>query len=46
MLVVTGGNTPKAITEATHLNLQLLPDYLVWDGPELLEYGFFGNGWE
>lgn len=45
LVVVTGGITPQAITSATHLNLQLLPDYLLWDGDEVLDYGFFDSAW-
>ena len=45
-MVVTAGVTPEALTGATHLNLQLLPDYLVWDGDQVLDYGFSGNAWE
>ena len=46
LLLVTGGVTPEAITGATHFGLQLLPDYLVWDGDQVLDYGFFGNDWQ
>ncbi len=46
LVVVTGGVTPQAIASATHLNLQLLPDYLVWDGDEVLDYGFFDSAWQ
>jgi len=46
LVVVTGGVTPEAITGATHLHLQLLPDYLVWDGDEMLDWGFYDNAWE
>lgn len=46
IVVVTAGVTPEALTGATHLNLQLLPDYLVWDGDQVLDYGFSGNAWE
>ncbi len=43
--VITAGATPEAITDATHLHLQLLPDYLVWDGDRMLDWGFFDNNW-
>lgn len=46
LVVVTGGVTPEAVTGATHLHLQLLPDYLVWDGDQILEWGFFDNAWQ
>ena len=45
LVVVTGGTTPEALTGATHLNLQLLPDYLVWDGDQVLDYGFSDSAW-
>ena len=45
LVVVTGGVTPEALTGATHLHLQLLPDYFVWDGDQVLDYGFFDNAW-
>jgi len=44
-VLVWGGTTPEALTGATHLNLQLLPDYLVWDGEEVLEWGFMDGDW-
>ncbi|HET6427983.1 MAG TPA: prolyl oligopeptidase family serine peptidase [Phycisphaerae bacterium] len=43
--VITAGATPEALTDATHLHLQLLPDYLVWDGERMVDYGFFDNNW-
>ena len=46
LLLITGGVTPEAITGATHLNLQLLPDFLIWDGDEVLDYGFFDSAWQ
>jgi len=45
-VVVIGGITPESITNATHLNLQLLPDYLVWDGDQVLAFGDFDGLWE
>ena len=44
-VVVIGGITPESITNATHLNLQLLPDYLVWDGDQVLAFGDFDGSW-
>lgn len=41
-----GGTTPDAITSGAHLNLQLLPDYLVYDASRVLEWGFFDNDWQ
>jgi hypothetical protein len=44
-VAVVGGISPESITNATHLNLQLLPDYLVWDGDEVLASGYFDASW-
>jgi len=44
-VVVIGGISPESITNATHLNLQLLPDYLVWDGDQVLAFGDFDGSW-
>jgi pimeloyl-ACP methyl ester carboxylesterase len=44
-LGVHGGTSPDAITSGAHLNLQLLPDYLVYDAHSVLEWGFFDNAW-
>lgn len=41
LVAVIGGITPISLTQATHLNLQLLPDYLVWDGDQVLAHGHF-----
>lgn len=46
LVAVIGGVNPEAATGATHLNLQLLPDYLVWEGDEVLDFGFFDNQWQ
>jgi len=43
-LAVVTGNSPEALAGASHLNLQLLPDYLVWQGARAW-WGFFGNDW-
>jgi dienelactone hydrolase len=44
-LAVHGGVTPDAITSGAHLHWQLLPDYLVYDGDRVLEWGHFDNEW-
>jgi predicted esterase len=41
-----GGSSPDAITSGSHLNWQLLPDYLVYDAGQPLEWGFFDNQWQ
>jgi len=43
-LTVVGGNSPEAVAGCSHLNLQLLPDYLVWQGCQTW-WGFFDNDW-
>jgi hypothetical protein len=44
-LAVHGGVTPDAIADGAHLHWQLLPDYLVYDGDRVVEWGHFDNGW-
>ena len=41
-LTVVGGNSPEALAGCSHLNLQLLPDYVVWQGARTW-WGFFDN---
>lgn len=45
-VAVHGGVTPDAITWGSHLDMQLLPDYIVYNGGELLDWGFFDNRWK
>ena len=45
-LAVHGGATPDAITNGAHLHWQLLPDYLVYDGERVVEWGHFDNAWQ
>ena len=44
-VAVHGGVSPDAICWGTHLDMQLLPDYLVYAGGEVLDWGFWGNDW-
>jgi hypothetical protein len=44
-LAIHGGATPDAITHGAHLHWQLLPDYLVYDGDRVLDWGFLDNSW-
>ena len=44
-VAVHTGTTPDAITWGSHLDMQLLPDYLVYAGGELLDWGFFDGNW-
>ncbi len=45
-VAVHGGVTPDATTFGSHLNVLLLPDYIVYDGPKVLDWGFFNNQWK
>jgi hypothetical protein len=45
-VAVHAGTTPDAITWGSHLDMQLLPDYLVYAGGELLDWGFFDGDWQ
>ncbi len=38
--------TPDAICWGSHLDMQLLPDYIVYSGGQLLDWGFWGNDWK
>ncbi len=44
-IAVHGGVTPDAITWGSHLSLQLLPDYVVYDRGRMLDWGFWDNTW-
>ena len=44
-VAVHGGVAPDAITWGSHLDMQLLPDYISYNGGELLGWGFFDNRW-
>ncbi len=44
-VAVLGGVSYDAITWASHLNLALLPDYLVFEREKVLRWGFFNNNW-
>jgi len=44
-VAVHGGVSEDAATFGSHLNVLLLPDYLVYDGPKVLDWGFFDNHW-
>jgi hypothetical protein len=43
-MAVAGGNSAEALAGSSHLNLQLLPDYIVWRDSEAW-WGHFGNSW-
>ncbi len=45
-VAVHGGVTADATIDGSHLAMALLPDYIVYDGPEVLEWGFFTNDWK
>ena len=42
-VAVHGGGTPDAICWGSHLDMQLLPDYIVYAGGQLLRLGFLGK---
>ena len=45
-IAVHGGITPDALCWGNYLNLQLLPDYLVYEGGKMLDWGFWDNAWK
>ena len=45
-VAVHGGVTPDAISWGSHLDMNLLPDYLVYSEGDLLDWGFWGNDWK
>ena len=45
-VAVHGGSTPDALTWGSHLDMALLPDYLIYAGGQTLEWGFWGNDWQ
>jgi pimeloyl-ACP methyl ester carboxylesterase len=44
-VAIHGGVTPDAVTWGSHLDMELLPDYIVYSGGEVLDWGFWGNDW-
>ena len=44
-VAVHAGVTPDAICWGSHLDMQLLPDYIVYSGGQLLDWGFWENDW-
>ncbi|MCZ6677485.1 MAG: hypothetical protein O7E52_09560, partial [Candidatus Poribacteria bacterium] len=45
-VAVHGGVAPDAICWGSHLDMQLLPDYIVYADGQLLDWGFWGNDWK
>ncbi len=45
-LAVHGGPSADALCWGSHLDMQLLPDYLVYAGGEVLDWGFWDNQWK
>jgi hypothetical protein len=45
IVAIHGGPAPDAVTAGSHLDLALLPDYLVYAGGDTLDWGFWGNDW-
>ena len=44
-VAVHGGATPDAIAWGSHLDMMLLPDYLVYSGGDVLDWGFWDHWW-
>ena len=44
-IAVHGGAAPDAICWGSHLDMQLLPDFIVYAGGDVLDWGFWDNGW-
>ncbi|MBM3932819.1 MAG: hypothetical protein FJ319_00690 [SAR202 cluster bacterium] len=44
-VAVHGGVTPDAVCWGSHLGMMLLPDYIVYDGGRMVDWGFWGNEW-
>jgi hypothetical protein len=44
-IAVHGGTTPDAICWGSHFDLHLLPDYIIYAGGRLLDWGFWNNEW-
>jgi len=42
---IIGGVSSQSICWASHLGLQLLPDYLIFDQGKVLDWGFFDADW-
>ena len=42
---VHGGTAADAICWGSHIDMQLVPDFLVYDGGAVLDWGFWGNDW-
>jgi hypothetical protein len=45
IVAMHGGPAPDAVTWGSHLDLALLPDYLVGAGPDVVDWGFWDNRW-
>jgi dienelactone hydrolase len=44
-VAVHGGTSPDAICWGSHLDMHLLPDYIVYAGGNLIDWGFWNNEW-
>ena len=42
-VAIHGGVTPDALTWGSHLNMMLLPDYIVYDAGRMLDWGFWAQ---
>ena len=44
-VAVHGGTRPDSITWGSHLDMMLLPDYLLYAGGNVIDWGFWNNEW-
>jgi len=45
-VAIHGGVTVDAITYGSHIDMGLLPDYIIYSGGKTLDWGFWGNHWK
>ncbi len=45
-VAVHGGIAPDSICWGSHLDMMLLPDYIIYTCGKLIEWGFWGNYWK
>jgi hypothetical protein len=44
-VAVLAGQTPDAICGASHIGLQLAPDFIVFQQDRIVDWGFLDNDW-
>jgi hypothetical protein len=45
-VAIHGGVTVDAISYGSHIDMGLLPDYIIYSGGKTLDWGFWGNDWK